>query len=136
MTPHDSTRRSRRPAICNRAGLTLVELLVVIAIIGLLVGLLVPGVLSARESGRRTQCMNNMREIAQGCQQFVHARGSFAHIGRLFFHLQALLFEEFVDRGDDVGRSGLLRFAVFGVVGLIGWFTTQRLLWRQLHLSM
>jgi prepilin-type N-terminal cleavage/methylation domain-containing protein len=60
---------------------TLVELLVVIAIIGVLVALLLPAVQAAREASRRSQCLNNLRQLGIGCHNFQSANGAFPTAG-------------------------------------------------------
>ncbi|HET6883687.1 MAG TPA: DUF1559 domain-containing protein [Pirellulales bacterium] len=60
-----------------RRATTLVELLVSMSIIGMLAALLLPAVQQSRESGRRTTCLNNLRNCTIAVSNFAAARGSY-----------------------------------------------------------
>jgi prepilin-type N-terminal cleavage/methylation domain-containing protein len=116
------TRKGKEIVMClkqKRRGFTLVELLVVIAIIGLLISLLLPAVQAARDSSRRTQSKNNLKQLGLAVQMSHDAHkitppmygtnpasANSGPEGTVFFHILPYLEQAGLhELGPDASRS-------------------------------
>ena len=70
------SRRTTTASNKRRRGFTLIELLVVISIIATLMSLILPAIQNAREAGRRTQCLNNIRNVTLAALNFASSNKS------------------------------------------------------------
>ena len=81
LTPHISYLKRK-----TARRFTLIELLVVIAIIAILAAMLMPALQKARESGRQSNCINNMKQLGYGFNQYTMSQGDWCVTGHRGSH--------------------------------------------------
>jgi prepilin-type N-terminal cleavage/methylation domain-containing protein/prepilin-type processing-associated H-X9-DG protein len=102
---------------------TLVELLVVIAIIGILVALLLPAIQAAREAARRTQCVNNEKQLALACLLHLDTHKAFPTAG--WAHIY------YVPRAKDGNTPEMLEDQTWGWLYQVMPFIEGQNLWAE-----
>ena len=89
VPPGPQATSVENPRNARRTAFTLIELLVVIAIIAVLISLLLPAVQAAREAARRSQCRNNLKQIALAAQNYHDVNKQFPPASTVLYNAAA-----------------------------------------------
>src|SRR5580704_1079644 len=115
----------------SHLGFTMIELLVVIAIISTLVALLLPAVQAARESARRIQCVNNLKQIGLALHNYADAHRCFPPA-----YIQGSGTQSGVSYGINYPDGGYNGLSGWGWGALILPYSEQGNLYKKLNLNL